>query len=179
MRGFFSDRKYDFLSPTSTEHPTNTEPTNEQLVKAITAYQKAISESDKVLDGVERSGGYAGVTPQVNVLDSPWKIDDREWFEQNQKRPHRLRMPFPGECDENAAKTPAEHTLIILVRQIEPRKRFRAAISISDKLLPVPADEATTHALLEVAMGREAMPPDRQALLHLVEKYKVQEESRQ
>jgi hypothetical protein len=107
--------------------------------------------------------------PGVNVLDSPWKDEDRGWFERNQKRSHRLRMPLPGEGDEEAAKTPAEHALILLVRQVEPGKRIRAAVSISANLLPVPDDEAAAHALFEVAMQREAVPSDRQALRALIQ----------
>ena len=34
--------------------------------------------------------------------------------------------------------------------------------------------ERTVHALFEVAMGREALPPDRQALSTLIKKYTME-----
>ena len=82
-------------------------------------------------------------------------------------------MPFPGEYDAEAAKTPAGHVLIVLVRQVEPGSRIRPRVYLSADLLPVPDDEAAAHALFEVAMRREAMPPDRQALCALTKKYSV------
>jgi hypothetical protein len=173
VRGLYSDRKYDFLSPSSTERSTNTKPTNEQIVNPITSYQEVIADADKVLDGIEQYGGISQL-PGVNLLDSPWKDDDRDWFEQNQERSHRLRMPFPGELDGLAAKTPAGHALILLVRQVEPGRRIRAAVSLSANLLPLPDDEAIAHALFEVAIRRGAVPPDRQALIALIEKYKTE-----
>ena len=126
--------------------------------------------TDKRLDDVERHGG-GGRTRNVSLLTHPWKSDDRDWFEQYQERSHRARMPFPGEFDEEAAKTPPGHALIVLVRQVEPDFRLRAAFCLNPDLLPVPDDEAVAHALFEVAVGREAVPPDPQALSALIEKY--------
>jgi hypothetical protein len=40
-------------------------------------------------------------------------------------------------------------------------------------VLPLFDDEAAAHARFEVAMRREAVPPDRQALCALIEKYSV------
>jgi hypothetical protein len=110
LRAGRRDRKYDFLSPTSTEHYANTAPTNEQIANAITSYQQVITEADKQLDGIERRGGISQVLQGINLLDSPWKDDDCSWFEQNRSRSHRARSPFPGECDEEVAKTPAGHS---------------------------------------------------------------------
>ena len=100
-------------------------------------------------------------TLAVNLPDGPWKDDDRIWFEQNRERSHRVRMPFPGEYDAEAAKAPTGHVLIVLVRQVEPGMRIRPAVSLNADLLPLPDDEAVAHALFEVAMRREAVPPDR------------------
>jgi hypothetical protein len=97
--------------------------------------------------------------------------DDREWFERNRERAHRVRMPFPGEVDEEAANTPAGQALIMLVRQVEPGSRVRAAVFLDANFLPLPDDEAVVHALFEAAMGREAVPRDRQALCVLIEKH--------
>ena len=170
-RGFYSDRKYDFLA-TNTESATNTEPTSEQIADAIALYQKAIAEADKVLDGVERRGGGPRI-PQINLLDYPWKSDDRDWFERNPKRSHRVRVPFPGEVDEEVANTPAGTVLMMIVRQIKPGVRIRPAVSVDVELLPISDDEATAHALFEAAMGREPLPPDPQALRELSKKYSM------
>ena len=82
-------------------------------------------------------------------------------------------MPFPGEYDAEALDAPPGHVLIVLVRQVEPGSRIRPRFYLSNDLLPVPDDEAAAHALFEVAMQREAVPPDRQALCALIEKYSV------
>src|SRR5262249_26477192 len=99
-RGFYSTRNYDFLQPLDAK-PTNTELTGTQITDAIAAYQKAIAATDKQFDDIERRGG-GGHSRYVSVLNSPWKDDDRAWFEQNPKRSHRARLPFPGEADKEA-----------------------------------------------------------------------------
>jgi hypothetical protein len=136
----------------------------------------------------ETKGGIADTLKRAGVAnafveqafgDSAWKEDDREWFAQNPSRTHRIRLPFSGECDAEAANVPAGHTLIVLVRQVEPGIRMRPALCCNANLLPLPDDEAAAHALFEVALGREDMPSDRQALSTLIQKYKLQAESRQ
>jgi hypothetical protein len=94
-----------------------------------------------------------------------------DWFACSPKRAHQARILFPGEADEDAARTPAGCQLIVLVRQVEPGSWLRAAVCINAKLLPLPDDEAVVHALVEVAAPREAAPPDRQALWALVDKH--------
>jgi hypothetical protein len=61
--------------------------------------------------------------------------------------------------------------LIVLVRQVEPGARLKAGFYIYADALPVPDDEAVCHALFEVATRREAVPPNGEALLALIEKY--------
>ena len=170
VRGFYSNRNYDFLRPPNTKPSTNTGPTSQQIANAIALFQKAIAEADKALDGVERRGG-GERAPNVTLLDYPWKDDDRQWFERNPQRSHRARPPFPGECDEQAAETPPGDALIMLVRQVEPGRRLRAAVFLDANLLPLPDNEAVVHGLFEAAMGHEPMPPDRQALCTLSKKY--------
>jgi len=87
-----------------------------------------------------------------------------------------MRTPFPGELDK--VKIPTGREVIVLVRQVEPGSRIRGVLHFGpDSLLPLPvnesSDEAIAHALFEVATRREAAPPDVQALVALVEKYKV------
>jgi hypothetical protein len=81
--------------------------------------------------------------------------DDRDWFERNQERSHRARMPFPGELDEEATKTPAGHALSVLVRQVEPGPRLGAAFYFNADLPPTADDEGVAQALLDVAVRRE------------------------
>jgi hypothetical protein len=99
--------------------------------------------------------------------------DDRDWFERNQERSHRARMPFPGELDEEAAKTPAGHALIVLVRQVEPGSRLRAAFYLNADLRTTADDEGVAQTLFDVAVRREAVPPDSEALCTLIEKYRA------
>ena len=52
--------------------------------------------------------------------------------------------------------------------------RLRAVVCLNADLLPLPDEEAVAHALLRVAGRREPVPPDRQALCALINKYTVQ-----
>ena len=167
--GLYSDRQYDFLSPRDSK-PDELPP--ERIAEAVAAYTKSIADTDRLLTDAEQRGG-GGRARNVSLLDHPWKSDDRSWFEQNQERAHRARMPFPGEVDEEAANTPAGQALIMLVRQVEPGFRVRAAVFLDANFLPLPDDEAVVHALFEVGMGREAVPRDRQALRTLSKKYQA------
>jgi hypothetical protein len=169
-RGFYSDRKYDFLL--QRKPGSNTEPTSEQIADAIALYQKAIAEADKALDSVERRVGGPRIR-QINLLDYPWKRDDGDWFEQNPTRSHRIRWPFPGEADAEVANTPAGTVLMMIVRQVQPGDRRRAAVFIDAEFLPLPEDEAVVHALFEAVTGHEAVPANRSALYALAEKYSV------
>jgi hypothetical protein len=177
-RGIYSTRKYDFLQLPNAKPATSTELTDEQIVDAIATYQKAVAATDKRLDDVERRGGGGRARNVSTLVDTPWKADDRTWFEQNPKRSHRMRAPFPGELD--GAKIPTDRKVIVLLRQVEPGQRLKVAFAPDVVLLPgSPNDEAFTHALFEVAMGREAMPRDWRTLNALIEKYTLHRESGQ
>jgi hypothetical protein len=168
--GLYSDRHYDFLMPRGSEAPPEVPP--ERIAEALEAYVKTISDTDKLLADLERRGG--GVrAPNIVTQNHPWKSDDRDWFQRNQSRSHRARLPFPGEIDEEAIKASAERALVMLVRQIAPGSRLRAVVELSVDLLPVPDDEAVLHALFEVGRGREAAPRDREAFSTLIKKYQV------
>jgi hypothetical protein len=183
VRGFYSNRNYDFLRPTNTEPSANTKLTDAQIADAIAAYRQAITATDKGLASAEQCGGFRATG--VYLADYPWKSDDRDWFEQNPARAHRVREPFPGEL-EGIANLPTQYPValfdealgeiqvLMLIRQLERGKRLRAAISISADLLPLPDNEAFVHAMFEVAAGREVMPPNVEALNALVKKYAVE-----
>ena len=133
--GFYSARKYDFLSPTNTESSTNTEPTSEQIAGAIALYQKAIAEADKGLTDVERRGGSIRAS-EVVLLDHPWKTDDKHWFEQNPSRSHRRTHTIPGRGRRNGGRDPertrARHAGATSqarcadARRVRPQRRFIA-----------------------------------------------------
>jgi len=167
--GLYSDRKYDFLSPSGSEVSP------EQIADAVAACTKAIADTDKLLANVEQRGG--GVCPsRVYLRDYPWKSDDRDWFKRNPERTHRVRSPFPNEVE---IETPTGYVALILVRQVEPGSRLRAAVDLNANLLPLPDDEAIAHALFETAVRREFVPPDSKALLALAEKYTAHRKSSQ
>jgi hypothetical protein len=125
--GHYCNRAYDFLSPTNTKSSINTKWTNEQIVEAIAVRQKAIADTDKRLEGIERRGGSIRAT-HVGRLEHPWTRDDREWFEKNPSRSHRMRLPFPDEFNQMKAKIPAGCAMIVLVRQITPGDRMKTVI---------------------------------------------------
>ena len=183
-RGFFRERKYDFLDQPTTHKPepdsgsaeVSPEPTArrpetwEQIDKAIALHQKAIAAADKQFEGIERHGvEITGKT--LSVLDHPWKTDDRVWFEENPTRSHRARMPFAGEDSLCGAKSLPGCTSFILVRQIKPGTRIRRGFYLNTVLLPVPDDEALIHAMFEIASGREPAPTTMQAFTALRDKY--------
>jgi hypothetical protein len=166
--GHYVSHHYDFLLPWN---QSNIQPTNEQILDAIAIRQRVVTDTDKRLDGIERRGG-AGRPRNVSMLDTPWKDDDRAWFERNPSRAHRVRMLFPGEADKEATKAPAGHTLIVMLRQVEPGTRLKAGFYFNTELLPLlPDDEAVAHALFEVAVRHETVPRNPQAFSALVDKY--------
>jgi hypothetical protein len=100
--GHYVTRNYDFLpSPSASTGKSNIQSTNEQIVTAIAASQKAVADTDKWMADIERRGGGPRAR-YVSLGDQPWKKDDADWFEQNPKRSHRARLPFPSEADKEA-----------------------------------------------------------------------------
>jgi hypothetical protein len=167
--GLVIDRAYDFLPSRSAEAAVA--PTSAQIAEGIAACQKLIAGTDKRIPGVERRGG-AGLARNVSLLDHPWKEDDRKWFERNPSRAHRLRRAYPGEFPPGYDPPPG-HTLIVLLRQVEPGSRLKFDFLIRTSLMSLPDDEAVACALFEAATQREPAPRDRQALCDLIEKYRT------
>jgi len=147
--------------------------------RSAEAFAAHIADTDQLLADIERRGGVGdGLhASKINFSTTPWIADDDDWFAQNPSRSHRARAPFPGECDEKIAMVPPGTALIILVRQVKPGTRLRVGHVFGTNFLPVPDDEATIHALFEVAMQREPVPRNDETLRTLIEKYKM--ESRQ
>jgi hypothetical protein len=149
------------------------------LERSAEAFAAHIADTDQLLADIERRGGIgAGMrVSKVNFSTTPWIADDDDWFAKNPSRSHRARTPLPGEADKETAEAPPGTALVILVRQIKLGTRLRVGHILGTNFLPVPDDEATIHALFEMAMGRETVPHDDESLRVLIEKYKM--ESRQ
>ena len=143
------------------------------LERSAEAFAAHIAEADKLLADIERRGGVGdGLhASRINFSATPWIADDDDWFAKNPSRSHRVRVPFPGECDEKIAMAPPGTALIILVRQVKPSTRLRVGAVLDTCFLPVPDDEAIAHMWFEVAMGRETVPRNDEALRMLVKKY--------
>jgi len=87
------------------------------------------------------------------------------------KHEHSFRQKGNGEVVPTPA--PAGHALIVLVQQVEPGSQLRAAFYLNADLPPTADDEGVAQALFDVAVGREAVPPDSEALCTLIEKYRA------
>jgi hypothetical protein len=95
----------------------------------------------------------------ITILESPWLVDDREWFAAHPDRTHRVRPAFPGEVKQGTH---------VVVRQIAPSLRKRIPFSPRADL-PVSTEElnrrdifgwATFDLLSEAAaQGRAVVPP--------------------
>jgi hypothetical protein len=57
-------------------------------------------------------------------------------------------------------------------RELQSGSRLRTVVCVDADLLPLPGDKAVAHVLIEVAMGHETVPRDRQALCALINKYR-------
>jgi hypothetical protein len=173
VMGVFSARDYDFIPPAMTPVGVDINyVSDEKAIDAVTSYRKAITATDKWVDAVTRRSGVTSQYP-VTLQDYPWKDDDRIWFERNPTRTHRVRVAFPGEADAAAAQAPADHVLVIPVRQLEPGFRIRGGFFLRADLLPVPDDEAIAHALFDIAEGRELVPANDEMLAALLGKYQA------
>ena len=128
------------------------------------------------IERIEQRGGPFPRVPDVYLLDYPWTDSDRTWFARNPARAHRARMPLPGEVDDETTAAPVGQALVMLVQHVEPGCLVRTGLYLDASLLPVPDDEATIHALFEMAMRREPLAPDRRALIALIEKYSAARE---
>jgi hypothetical protein len=168
-------RKYDFLPKSGGVTFITTDLTDAQIAEKIATTQKLIEEVDTLIAGAEQRGGVGPLgNANFNLLDSPWKDDDRAWFKRNPSRAHRMRLAYSGEHELETTKTaPAGHTRIMLVRQVEPGQRVKNDFYINNKLLPLPDAEGVAHGLFELAVRHEPMPQDGQQLYDLFEKYTV------
>jgi hypothetical protein len=141
------------------------------LARMLAACQQLIAAADKQLDDAERLGGVPLF--EANVLDAPWKDNDRRWFEAHPQRAHRLRPPLPGEIDgtplADLAKNHAGAAVVMTIRQVRPGERMRGGLCVDVGMLPMPDNEAFAHALFDLA----ASPGTVEEFRALVEKYQA------
>lgn len=88
------------------------------------------------------------------MANTPWKQDDAAWFKKHNKRSHRLRPMIEGEVatlpkEITSATIPENHSLEILVRQIEPGARIRA-VFCRNKEIKIPDQEEVIHAIFDI-----------------------------
>ena len=142
--GLVTARQYDFLSEARFKP--------EEIAEAVAVMKKAISYADvRLADAQKRSGSHR--KRGINLLNHPWKEDDRAWFEQHPDRAQRVRAVYPGEDQHGHVieKTPQGHQLIVLIRQVEPGLRMKNTFYLNEELWPVPEDEAIAHAMFDLA----------------------------
>jgi hypothetical protein len=177
-RGFFSERRYDFLNQPQRERgapPPNPAPRRNSETSVPKFLSPEPAPGTKTAKPIERGGvewhGVDVIGEIFSALDHSWKTDDRTWFEENPQRSHRARMPLAGEEFLFGTNSLPECTSFILVRQIKPGTRIRRGFYLNTVLLPVPDDEALIHAMFEIASGRGPAPRTMQEFCALREKY--------
>ncbi len=116
--GFYLDRnhRYDFLRSRGSGEACP----DEAAAAAIDRYREGIAAADRwTADILKRSGTPRAPRVLMSLFDSPWKDNDKAWFEENPGRSHRLRPLFPGEIDSSLlpGEAPPGHTWEIVVRQ--------------------------------------------------------------
>ena len=175
--GLYSHRNYDFLPAGQEVHGRGLGV--EQVAHALGALERAIAAADEQMpdDLWQRAGMSQPPNASINVLDRPWKQDDRAWFEQHPERSHRARFPFDGEVGPEELVAPEGHRLLLLLRQVEPGKRIKNGFFISDELLPVPDVEVVAHALFDIATRRVPVPRNGEEMCALIEKYQALREA--
>lgn len=149
--GVYLAKGYDVLEHvgTSGRAPSS----HEEIDQAVSAIQAYVTNADQRAGDIIRRAGVTSERGSVNMLPSPWKADDAEWFEDNPSRSHRLRAAHAGEVealplDYKEAPLPHRHEMQIVVRQVEPGARIRMAFG-RNLDMPIPEDEAVLHALFD------------------------------
>ena len=92
---------------------------------------------------------------------SSWARDDREWFEANRDRSHRVRPRFPNEWLAEPADAEGLDLHLVAVRQIEPGMRTRVSFTLPaspwlERFRAAATTEAGAHALFDLTQqGRD------------------------
>jgi hypothetical protein len=175
--GLYLSRGYDFFERKSDGQQPKRDPSAAEIAEALGVYQRAVSAADRRVGDTLRRGGFPGdIHTPINVLDNPWKKDDRAWFEQHPERSHRTRLLYPGEHDEFMEDTPPGHQYLVTVRQVSPGNRLKAGFYINNEMLPVPDDEEVAHVLFEIGSKREPIPASGEEFRALLNKYSPETE---
>lgn len=153
--GVYLTKGYDVLEQGTS---SGRAPSSQQEIDdALSAIQTYVADTDKKAGDIIRRAGVTSERGSVNMLPSPWKTDDANWFQANPSRSHRLRTAHAGEVealpsDYTDEPLPPRHEMQIVVRQVEPGARVRLAFG-RNLDTPVPDDEAVLHALFDAISG--------------------------
>jgi hypothetical protein len=128
------------------------------LAHNMAELQTAISVLDKEqaadVAELKKLAGYPDINGPAHFEDTPFKDNDRAWFEANPARTHRARLAFPGEQPDGEAP-PDGMSSIVLVRQVKPGWRMRCFCfqSFSQQELDA-CPERYCHAWFDAIMQR-------------------------
>jgi hypothetical protein len=171
VTGLVLHRNYDFFN--DNKKTARKGDGDFDLDAALEDARDLVNTADEQVDRVARFGGVSSPFPNVNILDAPWKDDDRAWFKQHSDRSHRIRLPFPGEVTKKI-DVPEGHELYLLIRQIEPGNRLKCSGFLNKEVLPLPDVEALAHVLFDIFVsnnGGTDGPVSSAQVRALVERY--------
>jgi len=127
--------------------------------EAVSRLQGYVAEVDRLGADIANRGGVAQHKTIVNFENSPWKEDDRAWFEVNPGRSHRLRKLYAGEDitlvpqGQSVMTPPPFHENQVLIRQVQPGQRVRQLFCRSLST-PIPDVDAVLHAIFDIVAER-------------------------
>ena len=170
--GLYTTRKYNEQLPTAPYKELSLE----QIEEAITAHQQRFAAIDELTDAVARRAGVSHMAEKMTMRfdddATSWKANDRDWFERNPTRSHRLRPVFPGEPSGRGNEAvPPGHELQVVVRQIEPGLRIRHSFFRNLEINDFPDDEALLHALFDLVVENRMVSVHE--LVELARKYEL------
>ena len=99
-------------------------------------------------------------TLSVHIQPTRWSRDDREWFQANRDRSHRVRPRFPNEWFVEPADAEGLDLDLVAVRQVEPGWRMRAPFELPaspwrERFRAAAETEAGAHALFDLTQQDE------------------------
>lgn len=127
--------------------------------EAVSRLQDYVAEVDRLSADIATRAGISQQKTIMNFEDSPWKDDDRAWFEANPERSHRLRKLYAGEDvtlvppGQSVTTPPPFHENQVLIRQVQPGQRVKK-LFCRNLATPIPEVEDVFHAIFDIVTGR-------------------------